>query len=186
MRLPTYALLLLLLVTGACGKSLEKQVQDQVRTSANARLNRESVEVTDLKQSGDSAVAEVNLRTAVRMQKVDGEWIVREVRVGDRRWEKIDRIVDAIQASRIAETRGNCRLISEAVARYQQEVGRLPDEGTFDKVIDVLNPRFLEPVIRIDAWWNEFKYTRTGESEFEIRSAGPDGKFMTSDDITGN
>lgn len=186
MKLPTYASLLLLLVTVACGKSLEKQVQDQVRTSANARLSRESVEVVDLKQSGDSAVAEVNLRTAVRMQKVDGEWMVREVRVGDRRWEKIDRIIDAIQASRIAETREQCRLISQAVSRYREENGRLPDEGTFDKVIDVLNPRFLEPVIRIDAWWNDFKYTKTEEGSFEIRSAGPDGKFQTSDDITGN
>ena len=36
----------------------------------------------------------------------------------------------------------------------------------------------------IDAWGHPFKYTKLGNANFEVRSAGLDGAFGTKDDLT--
>ena len=45
---------------------------------------------------------------------------------------------------------------------------------------------FLPVVIRIDAWWNPYIYRVKGISQFELRSAGPDGRIGTADDLVRN
>jgi type II secretion system (T2SS) protein G len=50
-------------------------------------------------------------------------------------------------------------------------------------LIDRLNPRYLARVIRIDPWRQPYEYEGTGTS-FVLRSAGPDEKANTADDVT--
>lgn len=178
-------LMLLLVLAVSCGKSLEQQVQDQIRTAAGSSLDREAIEVTKIEGgTGNTALAEVSIHTAVRLERPNdsGEWTIKEVRVGDRKWEQWDRILEAINEDRKTETSTQLAALNEALERYSREQGSLPEVETFEELIDVISPRYLQTVIRIDAWWNPFRYERSGE-QFRLRSAGPDGQFGTADDL---
>ena len=67
--------------------------------------------------------------------------------------------------------------VASVVSSYQEETGELPrDEAEFAKILSASG---LE---RMDAWDHPLRYRRLAEGEFELRSAGPDGKFDTNDD----
>jgi hypothetical protein len=72
------------------------------------------------------------------------------------------------------------------IEAYKQEEGKVPQTESFDRLVDTLAPDFLPVVIRIDAWWNPYSYQVKGDSDFELRSAGPDGRFGTLDDLVRN
>jgi hypothetical protein len=62
----------MLMATLSCGKSLERQIRDQVRTFDGASLDQEQVEVTNVQEMGDHATAEVQITTGVKMIKENG------------------------------------------------------------------------------------------------------------------
>lgn len=68
------------------------------------------------------------------------------------------------QAIQAAQTR---------VEAYRAEHGALPDEAEGRDLISGFR----------DAWDRDLRYERTGPDDFDVRSAGPDGKFDTGDDI---
>ncbi|MDA2924164.1 type II secretion system protein GspG [Acidobacteria bacterium AH-259-L09] len=174
---------LFLLASLACGKSLEKQVQDQVRTFANASLGDKQVEVKNVRRMGDQAVAEIEITTAVRLTKKDGKWVIDEFRIGDRRWEKAEDILEVINEKRTGKTLQQMNLLAERILRYTDVNGQVPQVSSFEALIDLLTPQFLDRIIRIDAWSNPFSYQATGANEYNLRSAGPDGNLGTPDDL---
>ena len=167
----------------ACGKSLDQQVQDQVRTAGNARLDSEAVEILSVRESGNQAIAEITIRTAVRMRKEGNDWVLDEVRLGDRRWEDVDRILEALEDSRKAETQDQIGRIARGIRKYVEDSGKVPQVMSYEELIDTLNPRYLPEVIRVDSWWKPFGYEPMGVAAFDLRSAGPDGEFHTEDDL---
>ncbi|HUV14869.1 MAG TPA: type II secretion system protein GspG [Acidobacteriota bacterium] len=167
----------------SCGKSLDKQVQEQVRTSANAELDAEAVEILSVRESGNQAIAEISVKTAVRMRKEGKHWVLDEVRLGDRRWEKVDRILAALEESRKAETLGQIDQIAHGIQKYVEDSGKVPQVMSYEELLDTLNPRYLPTVIRVDSWWKPFGYEPQGTAAFDLRSAGPDGEFHTDDDL---
>lgn len=171
-----------LLITG-CGKSLEKQAREQVRTLANADLPEEAVEIVDVQQSGDQAIAEVEIKTAFRLRRVEGRWVLEEVRLGDRRWEKVSRILDALNLERENDTRQMLDELNDGITAYLMQYGQVPQAEDFRDLVNRLNPRFVPRVIRTDAWWNPFSYSVFNKESFELRSAGVDGIFGTEDDL---
>jgi hypothetical protein len=170
----------------SCQKTLENQVREQIRTIDNAELDSEAVEVTKVRQSGKQAIAEVTITTAVRMRKDGNKWILQDVRLGDRRWESVDRILAAIDQSRREQTIREMDQVKAGIEKYIQTQGGAPRVESFEKLVDLLNPEFLSTVIRIDAWWNPYSYRVMRASRYELRSAGPDGEFETEDDLVKN
>ncbi len=179
----TPALLLLLLLTPACGKTVEKQARDQIRTAAGASLDRDHVEILEVREHDGFAVAEVVIRTAVKLRKENDRWVMDEVRLGDRRWEKVDRILESLQLSRQEETQRRLEEVGDALLSYRNEHGRLPEVSDWSELIDALTPRYLKDVFRIDAWWTPPSFHVTDEGRFVLRSAGPDSRMGTADDI---
>jgi len=173
----------LYLLTLACGKSVERQTRDQVRTLAGARLGSDAVEVSNVKETGNVAVADVVVRTAVTSRKEDGRWRLDEVRLDDRRWERVDRIVEALEAVRRAETEELLERISTAIRGYRESHGSIPRVDGFEQLIDLLSPRYLDRPIRLDAWQSPFIYQAFDSARFELRSPGPDRKAGTDDDL---
>jgi len=106
-------LFLILLGSLGCGKSLERQVQEQIRTFDHASLSKQQVEVQNVKEIGDHAVAEVRITTAVRLVKKDGTWVIEEFRIGDRRWERAEHILAVINEERTETTLQQLNLITE-------------------------------------------------------------------------
>lgn len=163
---------------------MEKQTENQVRTLAGAEWGKDQVSVTNIRQkTGGHAIADVTVTTAVTVRQENGKWKLDEVRLGDQWWEKIDRIVAAIQAGRTAETKSEMDAIRKGVDEFQEANGHVPQTSNFVELIDKLNPRFLAPVIRLDGWESAFAYRALGPKRFVLTSPGPDRKLGTPDDI---
>ncbi len=179
-----HALIVLLLIGASCGKSLEKQVQDGVRTFDTAEFSKKQVKVDDIKYMGNHAVATVTLKTAVKMIKQDDQWVIDEVRIGDRRWEKAEFIIAVLNEKRTARTRSDLNTLSSGISQYRSQHSKLPPAKNFKELVDALAPDYLGQVTRLDAWSNPFSYRAISVSEYDLRSAGPDGKVDTADDLT--
>ena len=176
-------LFLILLGSLGCGKSLEKQVQEQIRTFDHASLSEQQVEVQNVKEIGDHAVAEVRITTAVRLVKKDGDWVIEEFRIGDRRWERAEHILAVINEQRTETTLQQLNLITEGIRRYADLNQQLPKASSFEELMDILSPQFHNQVVRIDAWSNPFSYQAIGADGYDLKSAGPDGDLGTPDDL---
>lgn len=180
--LATVGVLVLLWLT-SCGKRIESQVQETVRVFDNALLSADAVEIQSVRKSGDHVIAEIKVTTAVKMKRKDGRWVIEEIRIGDRRWEKAEHILFVINEQRSETTRRQLTLISEGIRRYKERNGKVPQVPDYETLIDLLSPRYLDQIIRIDAWSNPFSYQSSSENTFELRSTGPDGAFGTQDDL---
>ncbi len=166
-----------------CGRSLERQTQDQIRTLGGAELDAGAVEVTNARASGGRATADVTIRTAVTLRRQGNRWVLDEVRLADRRWEKVDRIVEAIDRARAEETRRQMDKILTGIVDYRRVHGSLPRLDSFVELIDLLNPEFLDEVIRLDGWQNPYRFEQEDDGTLELRSDGPDGRRGTDDDL---
>lgn len=86
--------------------------------------------------------------------------------------------------SRITATRASISTICQTAATYEIQVGRLPE--SLDDLTSPINERkpLLKKGALNDAWGIPFTYKMTGKDDYEVRSAGPDAKMGTDDDIT--
>ncbi len=173
----------LLLCFASCGKSVSKQVRTSICNLDHMQLSTEQVEVGEIRQIGDHVVAEVTIKTAVKASKKNGRWTLEEVRIGDRRWEKIEHILAALDQQRIETSLQQLELLSRSIHRYTDLKGQAPQVDRFDALLDILSPQYLGQIIRIDAWSNPFYYRNLSARNYDLRSAGPDGRIGTSDDL---
>ncbi|HSR66840.1 MAG TPA: type II secretion system protein GspG [Acidobacteriota bacterium] len=182
MRRLTFALILTAVAVCSCGKSTQDQVAAAVGGFDSAQLGEKSVQVENLKASGDFATAEVTVRTAVKLRKKEGVWHLEEIRLGDRRWEKAEHLLALLNAQRAETGRRHLNLIAQGLQRYRQEHSRHPQAVDFRALIDLLTPKYMAQVIRFDPWSRPYRYQVKGGG-FDLRSAGPDGIFDSGDDL---
>jgi len=175
--------IILLLTLCSCGKSIGKQVKEQVRTIDGALLGKKQVKVKNVKRVGDVAVAEVEVTTGVKLGKKKGKWVIEEIQIGDRHWEKVEHILEVIEKKRIESSSGQMKQIISGIQRFAAAKGQVPQVESFRELTDLLSPEFLNPTIRIDAWSNGFFYEVVGEHGYDLHSPGPDGRFQTPDDL---
>lgn len=180
--LPVFSLFLIM----ACGgRTLNKNnARDVIVRMPQEALQKEDVDVVHVRYVGGSeAVVETRLRTAFRMEKVRGEWVVREIRFGHGQWEKVGDLARALEEVKAEETRNALSRIAEAIRRYGKVHGSLPAFKDYVSLSDLLSPAYLTPLIRLDAWNRPLEAEQRGPDSILIRSAGPDGKHGTADDI---
>lgn len=133
--------------------------------------------------AGGDAVAEATIEAGFHLrQDKDGKWKAVEIRTGDRRWESIELIQTAVRKEKALRTTADLRAIATALEAFKRERGHYIAADTSAGLIDVLAPRYLPMVIRIDAWSNNLEYNGT-TSVYRLASNGPDGKPSSSDDI---
>jgi hypothetical protein len=180
------AILLALFSLPSCGgRSLNKSAARKVISELDrAHLEKEEIYIESVSQTGArDAVVEATLKAAFRFEKVGDRWVIREVRLGQRPWEKIDDILTALNAIKSDATRKSLELVADAISRYKSKIGKLPEFDDFVQLSDRLAPDFLTPLIREDAWQQPLAAYRTGNDSVRLVSPGPDGKFGTQDDI---
>jgi hypothetical protein len=180
-----YALISLLFVTACGGRSMNNHLaRDLIVEFPRETLEKKDIEVLSITQvSGSTAIAETTVKAAFRFEKDHGAWVVREVRLGHGQWEKVDNLVTALGKVKSAETGEMLDRIVESIEKYRKANGTLPVFRDYIGLADLLSPRYLTPLIRLDAWRRPFAAESAGANTMVIRSAGPDGKFGTSDDI---
>lgn len=88
-----------------------------------------------------------------------------------------------LEKANITATRGNIAAINNAIKIYQLNMNKQPTsmEDLTRETEDFEAPLASIPV---DAWGNEFQFSKKGKFKYDIRSAGPDGNFGSEDDIT--
>jgi hypothetical protein len=180
-----FPLLCILLAAGCAGRKIgNNNARDVILELPQSALEKEDVEVIKVTQiSGAEAIAETQLKTAFRLEKVKGAWIVREVRIGHGQWEKVNNLAAALEAVKADETRKMLDQVAGAVRKYRESTGNLPVFKDYIALSDQLSPQYLTPLIRLDSWRQPLEAERPNAETILLRSAGPDGKFGTEDDI---
>jgi hypothetical protein len=170
--------------TLAAGDLTPKEARRLIARMAGIQLPSDAVRVKEVSSAGDSATVIAQVETAFRFAKGgDGKWRVAEIRTGDRRWEDVETLVKALNAEKTSRARAELESIAIALESYRRERGSYVEAKSEATLIDRLNPRYLSRVIRMDPWHQPYEYEGT-RSSFTLRSAGPDGKANTEDDVT--
>ena len=132
---------------------------------------------------GSEAIVEAQFDAAFRFTTdKDGKWQAVEVRTADRQWESIELIQTAIQKEKALRTTAELRTIATALEAYRRETGSYVKAETGAALIDQLTPRYMNTILRLDAWSHELDYRGTPAS-YRLASSGADGKSGTEDDI---
>ena len=170
--------------TRAAGDLTPKEARRLIARMAGIQLPSDAVRVKEVSAAGNSATVVAQVETAFRFDKGgDGKWRVAEIRTGDRRWEDVDMLVKALNVEKSARARAELESIATALESFRRERGFYVEAKTEAALIDNLNPRYLSRVIRVDPWHHPYEYEGTRTS-FVLRSAGPDEKPNTADDLT--
>ncbi|MEK6409859.1 MAG: type II secretion system protein GspG [Acidobacteriota bacterium] len=132
---------------------------------------------------GSEAIVEAQFDAAFRFTTdKEGKWQAVEVRAGDRRWESIELIQTALRKEKALRTGAELRTVATALEAYRRDNGSYVQADTGSALMDNLAPRYLNTIIRLDAWSREFGYEGTAAS-YRLISLGADGKPDTDDDI---
>lgn len=143
----------------------------------------ENVHIKNISSSGSDAIVEAQFDAAFRFTTdKEGKWQAVEVRTGDRRWESIELMQTAIRKEKALRTTADLRTLANALEAYQRDGGAYVTAETGSALMDHLAPRYLNAIIRLDAWSHEFAYKGTA-ARYRLASLGADGKPDTDDDI---
>lgn len=122
------------------------------------------------------------VRVDARLLNDKTGWRVTEMRTGTRDWVKLEPLIVALDEEKQKKARAEMESIAQALEKYRKDRGFYVVSDSQAVAIDHLSPRYLAQVIRVDPWHQRYKY-RGDRDRFTLRSAGPDGKTDTSDDI---
>jgi hypothetical protein len=171
--------------TGAPPAGLSvKRVRELLQTMGGANLTPEQVEIKSIAGGigGDNAVVEARIETAFRLSRSSGDWQVAEVRLGDRQWESLELVENAVRHEKERRTAGLLKRLAESLEAYRREKGQFVPAQDMAVLLDYLVPRYLGDPLRFDWWGTQFSYRGTAQ-EYQLSSAGADRKAGTKDDL---
>ncbi len=179
----TFALLAGVLLLAACGKSMSKQIQEQVAQFNGTDLDSKNVEILKLYKVQGRMVAEIRVKTAVMLSKKEDKWTIEQIRIGDRRWADADAVMAVINKRLDESTLKRLKEVSQGLDRYLAAKGEVPNVTQVARLMDLLNPEYMPEAVFSDSRGNPLCYRRLSERRYEVRSAGPDGRLDTADDL---
>ncbi|MGB8510109.1 MAG: type II secretion system protein GspG [Pyrinomonadaceae bacterium] len=168
-------------------ESLAADFETQQRElQSNKEIARDGLRMTTFSPLVSSAVAEVGVEAAFRLERDGGgKWRVAEVTIGDASSGDINALVASVNAQKNERARVELDEIKSALERFRAERGFYVVAKDEAALLDSLSPRYLKRVIRIDPWHRPYRYEGTRENYF-LRSDGADGSAGTVDDIGVN
>ncbi|HEV8369916.1 MAG TPA: type II secretion system protein GspG [Pyrinomonadaceae bacterium] len=129
-----------------------------------------------------SALAVSLVQVDFRLAKDSTGWRVVEFHSGNRAWVNLDSVPASINSLKRAKTTEQMNTIVAALEFFRKERSFFVISEQYSVLVDNLHPRYLTRVIRLDSWQHPYRYQ--GERDhFTLRSAGPDAKTNTADDI---
>ncbi len=133
-----------------------------------------------------SATVETEIDTLFRLNKnARGQWQVLDAKLGDSAWADITALVRALDAEKATRAQADLAALAGALEAFRRERGFYAVADSAGALVDQLNPRYTNAIIRIDPWHRPYAYTGTRAS-FDLRSLGPDGKANTADDVVSD
>ena len=135
-----------------------------------------------LGSSDASALISSLVQLDFRLARESRGWTVASVRSGDRDWIDVRGIAAAIDQSKRSLASDELSLIAQALDKYRSDRGFYVVSDKESVLVDHLSPRYLTRVIRVDPWHRPYQYEGQ-QTQYSLRSLGPDGKPNTGDDI---
>lgn len=176
-------LLLTLTYSQAASDLSAGEARKIIANMAGIKLPSDAVRVREVSVLGSSATVVAQVETAFRFVKGDdGKWRVAEVRTGDNRWEDVEMLTRAVNNEKAARASAELETLATALESFRRERGFYVVAKEESVLEDHLNPRYLARILRVDPWHKPYLYEGTRTS-YTLRSAGPDGKENTADDV---
>lgn len=149
-----------------------------------ADLKRDQVRIRKISPApfGSSVIVEAQIETAFRFERDGENWKVAEMRLGDRQWESIDLVTEAVRREKLRRTAVLLSRMAESLNNYRQANGGYVATEEIGRLLDELFPRYLNPLIRFDLWGTPLSYQGSATS-YRLVSAGPDRQAGTPDDL---
>ncbi|MGH9970021.1 MAG: type II secretion system protein GspG [Pyrinomonadaceae bacterium] len=110
-----------------------------------------------------------------------GDWSITGVRAGSD-WINPEKVLSLANAWKGERALYELKSMANALETFRRERLFYVESDSHTVLIDHLNPQFLPHVIRVDPWKRPYLY-RGERDHFTLRSAGPDGKEGTPDDL---
>lgn len=132
--------------------------------------------------SGSDPIVEAQIETAFRFVRDGRDWKLGEIRLGDRHWESLDLINEAIKKEKTRQTQAMLLKVAASLDAYHQAKGGYVATEEFMKLLDELAPKYLGPIVHLDFWGTPLRY-RGGGSSYRLASSGPDRAPDTPDDL---
>jgi hypothetical protein len=174
-----------LLLSGCSGNKINVPLaRNLIVGSPQAALQKSDLQILKISQpSGSEAIVETNLKAAFRIERTADHWVIREVRLGHGQWEKVSDLEEALARLKTEDTRRMLDLLANAILKYRDANGKMPTFNSYVTLTDLLSPKFLTPLIRLDSWQRPLEAESMDPDTILLRSVGPDGLSRSSDDI---
>ncbi|NBO65352.1 MAG: hypothetical protein EBU88_11015 [Acidobacteria bacterium] len=159
------------------------QVRELLQHLGGADFRPEQVQIRRVASglAGD-VIVEAQIETAWRMTQEKGRWRVAEVRLGDRHWESLELVEEAVRREKIRRTLVIMERLGGALEVYHREKGAFVDARRISALLDAISPRYLPTPVRLDLWGQELDFEGSSH-HYRLRSAGPDTRLGTKDDL---
>ena len=125
-----------------------------------------------------TALVEVDFRFVREARR----WRVTEFKSGNRDWVSVTGIPAAMDQVKRTEAANELLTVAKALGDFRRDRGYFVVSKSEAVLIDHLSPKYLIRVIRVDPWHRPYHYEGQ-QDRYSLRSAGPDGKANTADDI---
>jgi len=165
-----------------------KRARCLIATLFGVTLPSDAVRIKEVSSMGlplgsqPSALVLALVQLDVRLSKDARDWHVAEFRSGNRGWLNLEAVPAAVDQMKRNVAVEELDTVARALEVFRHDRGSFVISDKHSVLIDHLSPHYLVRVIRLDPWHNPYQYQ--GEREhFLLRSAGPDGKPDTADDI---
>jgi hypothetical protein len=180
-----FSLLLILSVSACAARSINKKMaHDLIVALPEGAFGKDDISIQSVSQTGaNHAIAVAGVRVAFKLERVQGDWQIQEVRLGNTEWVRLDSFMRALDQVKSADTRDLLEQVAAAAEKYVKKNGALPEFTDYVSLSNSLNPDYMPTLIREDAWRRPLAAYRLGPKVLRLVSAGPDGKLGSSDDI---
>jgi hypothetical protein len=166
-----------------------KRARCLVASLFGVTLPSDDIRVRDVSPFGlsvGSSDATATIGTLVRLDfrfaREQRGWQVASIKSGNRDWIDVRSVSAAVDQLKRSSATAELSEIAQALDSFRRERGFFVVSDKESVLIDHLSPRYLTRVIRVDPWHRPYQYEGQ-QTQYSLRSLGPDGKPNTGDDI---
>lgn len=187
--LPALALLMIIclgsgwMLAGVADSLSPGEARTLLQHIAGADFKKDKVQIKKISPgAGSGVIVEALVETAFRFDRDGRNWKISEMRLGDRHWESLDLIEEAVRREKIRRTTAVLERLVTGLAAYKKANGEYVVADDYPKLLDKLAPQYFSPIIHFDFWGTPLIY-RGMAATYRVASAGPDRLPDTADDI---
>jgi Type II secretion system (T2SS), protein G len=180
-------LVVALLISSGCGgaRLSHNEIRKQIADMGTSTLVPEGIVIRRVvSESSTRAIAETTVELAFQFQRdtPGSPWHIGAVRLGDQNWVSVPELITALNESRRRATVTSLQKLAAGIAAYRQRNGSPPVAANIQALAEVLHPQYMSDLVLDDAWGHKIE-VESSSPEFRFRSAGPDGRLGTADDV---